>query len=148
MHVKITFLYGKGHYHYLYNALNTTRAVIGRCPWSITVQTHGWRHGKNCFLCFVQHMARSFENVCEINSNWASEGLEKSLAEAVYKHEKEETKAKVFLSIWKCLNWNKSSKQLLVLRKGSQFWKYLLDYSALSKRRPRKKIRGSCLRVR
>ena len=54
-----------------------------------------------------------------IISNWASEGLEKSLAGAVYKQEKEETKAQVFLSIWKCLNLNKSSKQLSSLRKGS-----------------------------
>ena len=44
-------------------------------------------------------MAHSFENICEINSNWASEGLEQSLADAVYKQEKDETKAKVILSI-------------------------------------------------
>ena len=38
---------------------------------------------------------------------------------------------------------------MLSQRKDSQFWKYLLDYSALSKRRPRKKVRGSsCLQVR
>ena len=84
-------------------------------------------------------MARGFENVCEIISNWASEDLEKSLAGAVYKQEIDETKAKVLLSIWKCLNWNKASKQLLALRKGSKFWKYLLHYSALSKWRPREK---------
>ena len=30
----------------LYNDVNATRAVIGRCPWSIRVQIHGWRHGK------------------------------------------------------------------------------------------------------
>ena len=62
------------------------------------------------FSFVLSNMARGFENVCEIISNWASEGLEKSLAGAVYKQEKEETKAKVFLSVWKCLNWNKSSK--------------------------------------
>ena len=47
----------------------------------------------------LSKMASGFENVCEINSSRASEGLEKSLAGALYKQEKEETKAKVFLSI-------------------------------------------------
>ena len=27
--------------------VNATRAVIGRCPWSIRVQIHGWRQQKN-----------------------------------------------------------------------------------------------------
>ena len=36
-------------------------------------------------------MAHSFENVCEIIPDWPSEGLEKSLAGAVYEQEKEET---------------------------------------------------------
>ena len=49
------------------------RAVIGRCLWSIRVQ-HGWRHGKIVFFVLF-NMARGFENVCEIISNWASEGL-------------------------------------------------------------------------
>ena len=37
-------------------------------------------------------MAHSFENVCEIILDWASEGLKKSLVEAIYQQEKEETK--------------------------------------------------------
>ena len=36
------------------------------------------------FSFVLSNMARGFENVCEIISNWASEGLEKSLAGAVY----------------------------------------------------------------
>ena len=99
-----------------------------------------------CFLRFVQHGAR-FWKCLRDNFELSNEGLEKSLVAAVYKQEKEETKAKVLLYIWKCLNWNKSSKQLIALRKGSKFWKYLLDYSALSKWRPRLKFRGSCLQV-
>ena len=42
-------------------------------------------------------MKRGFEIVGEIISKRASEGLEKSLARAVYKQEKEETKAKSVL---------------------------------------------------
>ena len=80
----------------LYNALHATLAVIGRCPWSTGVQTHGWRHGEILFFV-LSNMARGFENVCEIISNWASEDLEKSLAGVVYKHEKLETKAKSVL---------------------------------------------------
>ena len=37
-------------------SMNATRAVIGRCPRSVSAQTHGWCHGKpECSLCFVQH---------------------------------------------------------------------------------------------
>ena len=43
---------------FLYNVVNTMRAMIGRCLWTIKVQTHGWRHGKLVFLCFPQHNAR------------------------------------------------------------------------------------------
>ena len=51
----------------LYNELNTTRSVFGRCLWYIRVQTHGWRHRKIVF-----NMVRSFENVCKIIPDWAS----------------------------------------------------------------------------
>ena len=49
---------------------------------------------KNCFLRFVQHGAvlKMFARLFRIEQ-------EKSLVGAVYKQEKEETKAKVFLSI-------------------------------------------------
>ena len=37
-------------------SINATRAVIGRCPRSVSAQTHGWCQGKaGCSLCFVQH---------------------------------------------------------------------------------------------
>ena len=98
-------------YPLLYNALDATRAVIGCCPWSIRVQTHGWRHGKIGFFV-LSNMARSCQNACEVISFWASEELEKSLAGAVCKQEKKKPRRKVFLSIWKCLNWKKTSKQL------------------------------------
>ena len=43
-------------------------------------------------------MANSFKNVCEIIPDWANEGLEKNLEEAVYepkkKKRKEETETK------------------------------------------------------
>ena len=34
----------------LYNDVNATRAVIGRCPWSVGVQIHGWLHGELVFF--------------------------------------------------------------------------------------------------
>ena len=73
--------------HYLYNDANATRAVIGRCPWSIRVQIHGWRHRKLVFFVLF-NMASDFENVCEIISDWGSESFRKSLAGAIYKEEK------------------------------------------------------------
>ena len=36
-------------------------------------------------------MPHSFENVCEIIRDWASEGLETNLVGTVYEQEKEET---------------------------------------------------------
>ena len=35
-------------------------------------------------------MAKSFKNVCEIITDWANEGLEKNLEEAVYEQKKKE----------------------------------------------------------
>ena len=73
----------------LYNDVNFTCAVIGRCPWSIKVQLHGWRHRKLVFFVLF-NMARGFQNVCDIISDWPSERLEKSLSGAIYKKEKME----------------------------------------------------------
>ena len=53
----------------IYNDVNATGAVIGRCPWSIRVQIHESCHGKLVFFVLF-NMARSFENVCEILSDW------------------------------------------------------------------------------
>ena len=52
---------------HLYNDANATRAVIGRCPWSIRVQIREYRHGKLLFFVLF-NMARGFffENFCGI----------------------------------------------------------------------------------
>ena len=42
-----------------------TSAMIGRCPWSIRVQIHGWRCGKLLYFVLF-NMARGFENAYEI----------------------------------------------------------------------------------
>ena len=56
------------HYRSLYNDVKATRGVIGRCPWSIGVQIHGWCHGKLVFFVLL-NVARGFENVYEIISD-------------------------------------------------------------------------------
>ena len=61
------------------NERNTTRSQIGRCLWSIRVQTHCWRHRKIVFFV-LSNMAHGFEDVFEIIPDLASESLEKSLA--------------------------------------------------------------------
>ena len=68
----------------LYNYVNATRAVIGRCPWSIRVQINEWRKGKLVFFVLF-NMARGFENVCEIISDRSKWKPRKSLAGAIYK---------------------------------------------------------------
>ena len=74
-------------YYLFYNDANATRDVIGRCPWSVRVKIHGWRHGKFVFFVLF-NITRGFENVCEIlldSSEWKPR---KSLAGAIYKEEK------------------------------------------------------------
>ena len=46
---------------------------------------------ETCCLCLF-NMARGFENICELNSDSASEYLKKSSAGAVYKLEKKKQK--------------------------------------------------------
>ena len=48
---------------------------------------------ETCYLCLF-NMARGFENICELNSDSASECLEKSSAGAVYKLEKKQKREK------------------------------------------------------
>ena len=57
-------------YESSYNDVNVTRVVIGRCPWSIRVQIHGWRHAKLVFFVLF-NMARGFENFYEIISDYS-----------------------------------------------------------------------------
>ena len=73
----------------LYNDVNATRAVIGRCPWSIRVQIHGWRHGKLVFFVLF-NMARGFENVCEIISDWGKWKLRKKFSRSYLQRRKME----------------------------------------------------------
>ena len=95
----------------LCNIVNVVRAVIGRCPWSIREHTQ-MTSRETCCLCLF-NMACGFENICQLNSDSASEYLKKSSAGAVYKLErKNKSERNVFLATWKCLNCNKSSKQL------------------------------------
>ena len=94
---------------HLCNALNATRAVV-RCPC----------HDVTGNVFFVlSNMARGFENVCEIISNWASEGLERGLAGAVNKQEKKrkETKAKTVLIDLKMPQLGQSFKKAVVATK-------------------------------
>ena len=53
---------------------------------------------ETCYLCLF-NMARGFENICELNSDSASEHLKKSSAGAVYKLErKNKSERNVFLA--------------------------------------------------
>ena len=92
--------------------MNATRAVIGRCPWSIRVQIHGWRHGKLVFFVLF-NMARGFENVCEIISDWGKWKLRKKFSRSYLQRRKmEKRRPKKLLTTWQCLNYKKSSQQL------------------------------------
>ena len=93
--------------------MNATRVVIGRCPWSIRVQIHGWRHAKLVFFVLF-NMARSFENVCEIQF-WikASEIPRKKFNRSYLPYRKMEKRGqKELLTTLECLNYKKSSQLL------------------------------------
>ena len=99
-------------YMNLYNDVNPTRAVINRCSWSIRVQIHGWRRGKLVFFVFF-NMARGFENVCEIISDWGKWKLRKKLSRSYLQRRKmEKRRPKKLLTTWQCLNYKKTSQQL------------------------------------
>ena len=77
----------------LYNYVNATRAVIGRCPWSIRVQINGCRQGKLVFFVLL-NMARGFENVCEIISNRSKWEPRKKLSRSYLQRKKLRTRDK------------------------------------------------------
>ena len=135
----------------LYNDVNATRAVIGRCPWSIKVQIHGWRHGKLVFFVLF-NMARGFENVCEIISDWGKWKLRKKFSRNYLQRRKmEKRRPKKLLTTWQCLNYKKSSQQLsscVFATRDSLFCIMFRYYSSLSKKRRWKTFRRNCTQVR
>ena len=133
----------------LYN--DNTCAVIGRCPWSIRGQIHGWRHGK-LFLTVLLNMVRGFENVCEIISDKSKWKLIKNLAPELFTKKKmEKQRQKEPFTTWECQNYKKSSQQLpscVIATRLAVLRKYFSHYSALSKKRRWKFLRRNCIQVR
>ena len=72
----------------LYNDVSATRAVIGRCPWSIRVQDTWMTSQEICFLGFVQHGARFWKVFVRLFRIKQVKASKKSLAGAIYKEEK------------------------------------------------------------
>ena len=141
-------------YNLCWKSVNTIQFFYGRCPWSIRVQIHGWRHAKLVFFVLF-NMARGFENVCEIQFRIkASEILEKSSTRGNYNRKKNGEKGtKKLLSTLECLNYKKSS-QLDSCHRVSSLWdirrfaKCFRHYSALSKKRRWKTFRTNCIQLR
>ena len=134
------------------NDVNATRTVIGRCPWSIRVQIHGWRHGKLVFFVLF-NMARGFENAYEIISNLSKWKPPKKISRSYLQRRKmEKRRPKKLLTTLQCLNYKKSSQQLsscVIAMRDSLFCKCFRHYSALSKkRRCRKSFRRNCIHIR
>ena len=113
-------------YSTLYNDVNATRAVIGRCLWSIKAQIYVWSHGKLVFFVLF-NMARGFENVCEIISDWGKWKLRKKFSRSYLQRRKmEKRRPKKLLTTWQCLNYKKSSQQLpscVIATRDSMFCK-------------------------
>ena len=80
----------------LYSDVNTTRAVIGRCPRSISVQIHGWRHGKPVLF----NMAKIFVRLFRIE---ASESLTKLSISYLQRGKMEKQRQKEPFTTWECL---------------------------------------------
>ena len=82
------------------------------CPWSITVQIHGWRRGKLVFLVLF-NLARGFENVCEIISDYNKWKPRKKFSRSyLQKRKMEKPRQKELLTTWECLNYKTCSQQL------------------------------------
>ena len=95
----------------LYNQLNTTRSVIGlpECRRTADVIEK--------LLSLFCPTWRSFENVCEILPDWASEGIEECLVGAVYEQEKEKKRDEKYS--WDLKNtWTETNLRTLDLLQG------------------------------
>ena len=111
-------------YRLLYNVANFTRAVIGRYPWSVRWQTHGWRHGKRFFFLStrleVLNMLGIFfftiEQVRVLKNVWL---------ELFTKTKNRETETKRVFDDLKMPNCKKPSQQLPSLRQTSSFKMFL-----------------------
>ena len=67
----------------------------------------------NLFSLFLFNMARGFENVCEIISDWGKWKLRKKFSRSYLQRRKmEKRRPKKLLTTWQCLNYKKSSQQL------------------------------------
>ena len=126
-------------YSTLYNDVNATRAVIGRCLWSIRVQIHRWRHRKLVFFVLF-NMGRGFENVSEIISGLkqvkASKKDEQELFTKKKNGEKGTKRALEYLRIPKpTRNLHNSCHRVSSLQETRCFAKCFRQYSALSRKR-------------
>ena len=67
----------------------------------------------NLFSLFLFNMARGFENVCEIISDWGKWKLRKNFSgKYLLRRKMEKRRPKRLLATWQCLNYKKSSQQL------------------------------------
>ena len=111
-------------------------AVIGRCPWSIRVQIHGW-HRKNLVFFVLLNTVRGFEN----NYLWDNFGLiskwkpGKKFSKSYWQRRKmEKRRQKEFLTAWECPNCKKFSRQLpmcVITTRDSLFCKTFSPYFCL-----------------
>ena len=107
----------------------------------------------NLFSLFLFNMARGFENVCEIISDWGKWKLRKNFSgKYLLRRKMEKRRPKKLLATWQCLNYKKSSQQLpscvSSLRETRCFAKCFRYYSSLSKKRRWKTFRRNCKQVR
>ena len=77
-------------YQKLYNNPSYSRILIGSCLWSIRGQMHDWRHHFREFSLCVWKMAEGFENLANILFGWEIDKVQKCLAEALNRSEKQE----------------------------------------------------------
>ena len=76
-------------YILLYNNPSYSHILIGSRLWTIRGQAHDWCHHYRVFPpCFK--IAESFENLDNIFRDWAKDKVQKSLAEALNRIEKQE----------------------------------------------------------
>ena len=131
-----------------YTMMRTTRVVIGRCSWSITVH-YTWMASQKFCLTW-RTVLKMFVRLFRIEQVKASLKFSRSYFQ---RRKMKEWRQKELLTTGGCLNYKKSSQQLpsCVVAKRDQihsFAKCFRDHSTLSKWRRWKAFHRNCIQVR
>ena len=126
-----------------YTMMRTTRAVIGRCSWSITVH-YTWMASQKFCLTW-RAVLKMFVRLFRIEQVKASLKFSRSYFQ---RRKLKEWRQEELLTTGGCLNYKKSSQQLHKRDQIHSFPKCFRDHFTLSKWRRWKTFHRNCIQVR